>query len=713
MPKFRQTNEIQNLMSKKELIRNLGIIAHIDHGKTTLADSLLAGTGLLSPTMAGSARVLDYLEEEQKRKITIKTANISLLYKTAQNNYIINLADTPGHVDFTGKVTRALRAIDGVVVVVDAVEEIMAQTEMVTRQALEERVRPILFINKVDRLITELQLTPEQIEKKLAHIINSFNDLIELYGESPLKEQWKVDPAKDNVTFGAALHGWGFTLGIAKEKNVKFTDIINSYKNVDHEKLKKLFPVHKAVFEMAIKSIPDPKQAQSYRVEKIWDGVMKTEAGLAMAECSDAGAMVMCVTNVQTDPNGGTIARGRIFSGTAKKGDTLHLVDALTDTTIEHVYVQMGSFKEEVEQIPAGNIATLSLTGMVRAGETLVDSAHKKGMVPFERINYVSEPVMTVAVEPKNPQDLLIMLKSMLKLVTEDPNLAAIVNNETGEYLLSGMGELHLEVALNQLKSTNTNLEISSSSPRVVYRESVTKKGSPATATSPNKQNRFTVQVEPLDNEAQANQQLMIEDKGSILSIDEYRNMLVDCYGKTDTLDQETLMAIIAGFEFACKTGPLCREPVRRMRVNLLDLQLSQNAEMHSSTEITHAVGKAIFGSFLSAKPVLEEPVYKTIISVHSELAGECSRIITTRRGKIKSFEQKDALTVITAFIPVAETFNLSKELRSATSGRAFWESILDRWEIVPEKLMVKVITEVRQRKGLPAEIPTAKKFLE
>lgn len=713
MPKFRQTNEIQNLMSKKELIRNLGIIAHIDHGKTTLADSLLAGTGLLSPTMAGSARVLDYLEEEQKRKITIKTANISLLYKTAQNNYIINLADTPGHVDFTGKVTRALRAIDGVVVVVDAVEEIMAQTEMVTRQALEERVRPILFINKVDRLITELQLTPEQIEKKLAHIISSFNDLIELYGESPLKEQWKVDPAKDNVTFGAALHGWGFTLGMAKEKNVKFTDIINSYKNVDHEKLKKLFPVHKAVFEMAIKSIPDPKQAQSYRVEKIWDGVMKTEAGLAMAECSDAGAMVMCVTNVQTDPNGGTIARGRIFSGTAKKGDTLHLVDALTDTTIEHVYVQMGSFKEEVEQIPSGNIATLSLTGMVRAGETLVDSAHKKGMVPFERINYVSEPVMTVAVEPKNPQDLLIMLKSMLKLVTEDPNLAAIVNNETGEYLLSGMGELHLEVALNQLKSTNTNLEISSSSPRVVYRESVTKKGSPATATSPNKQNRFTVQVEPLDNEAQANQQLMIEDKGSILSIDEYRNMLVDCYGKTDTLDQETLMAIIAGFEFACKTGPLCREPVRRMRVNLLDLQLSQNAEMHSSTEITHAVGKAIFGSFLSAKPVLEEPVYKTIISVHSELAGECSRIITTRRGKIKSFEQKDALTVITAFIPVAETFNLSKELRSATSGRAFWESILDRWEIVPEKLMVKVITEVRQRKGLPAEIPTAKKFLE
>ena len=174
MTRFKQIPQIQELMSRKELIRNIGIIAHIDHGKTTLADSLLAGAGLLSTTMAGSARVLDYLEEEQKRKITIKTANITLLYKIEASRYIINLVDTPGHVDFTGKVTRALRVIDGTVVVVDAVEEIMAQTEIVTRQALYERVRPVLFINKVDRLITELHLNEEQIQKKLDHIISSF-----------------------------------------------------------------------------------------------------------------------------------------------------------------------------------------------------------------------------------------------------------------------------------------------------------------------------------------------------------------------------------------------------------------------------------------------------------------------------------------------------------------------------------------------------------
>ncbi|MEM3881095.1 MAG: GTP-binding protein, partial [Candidatus Bathyarchaeia archaeon] len=167
MSKFRQIPHILSLMANKALIRNLGIIAHIDHGKTTLTDALLAGTGLLPLKAAGSARVLDYLEEEQKRGITMKTANISLLYKAADSGaFIINLVDTPGHVDFTGKVTRALRSIDGAIVVIDAVEEIMPQTEVVLRQALEERVRPVLFINKVDRLITELKLTENQIRER-------------------------------------------------------------------------------------------------------------------------------------------------------------------------------------------------------------------------------------------------------------------------------------------------------------------------------------------------------------------------------------------------------------------------------------------------------------------------------------------------------------------------------------------------------------------
>ena len=707
MPRFRQLNQILELMREKECIRNLGIIAHIDHGKTTLTDSLLAGAGLLSPKMAGTARVLDYLQEEQKRKITIKTANISLLYRS----HVINLVDTPGHVDFTGKVTRALRAIDGAVVVVDAVEEIMAQTEVVTRQALEERVRPFLFINKVDRLITELQLNAAQIEKKLQHLIDSFNDLVELYGDEGFKEKWKVDPAKGNVAFGSALHGWGFTLSIARFKAVKFSDIVDAYRGMRPEELRKRLPVYEAVFDMAINNLPNPKEAQAYRIEKIWDGHIDSEIGRVISECRDDGPAVICVTNVQADADDGVIATGRLFSGTVRKGDKLHLVDAQSETTVNHVYVHMGSFREEVEQVSAGNILALAVASTVKAGETLVDSAHQEGMVPFESISYVSEPVVTVAVEPKDPKDLPILLDALDKLAVEDPNLTVNVNKETGEYLLNGMGELHLEIAIKQLGSS---VQVSFSSPRVVYRESVTTKGVKAMAKSPNKQNKFIVQVEPLAEDiAKPNRQDYNEEAGSILSVDEYRNVLFDCSGKTEPLDEAMLESIIAGFEFACRAGPLCGEPMKHVKANIMNLQLSEDTDLHGSVEIMRGVSKAVFGSFLTAKPVLLEPVYKTVITVPTELAGECQRIVSSRRGKISGFEQKGLLAIITGYVPVAESFGLSQELRSTTSGRAFWQSILDNWERMPEKLTAKVVEEIRKRKGLSAEIPKAERFLE
>ena len=702
MPRFKQLLQIQQLMDKKEIIRNIGIIAHIDHGKTTLADSLLAGAGLLSTAMAGQARVLDYLEEEQKRKITIKTANITLLYEFASAPYIINLVDTPGHVDFTGKVTRTLRVIDGAIVVVDAVEEIMAQTEIVTRQALEERVRPVLFINKVDRLITELHLNEEQIQKKLDHIISSFNDLIELYCEDPFKNRWKIDASLGNVAFGAALHGWGFTVNMAKQKGLKFSDIIQIYEKDEKEKLAKTLPVYEAVFEMTIKTLPNPKDAQAYRIEEIWDGHVGSQIGKALTECNDEGPAVFCVTNVHSDENGSTIATGRLFSGKVQKGDKLHLVDALVETVVEQAAIDMGSLREEVASVSAGNLASLTLTGKVKAGETLVDIAHKIDMVPFEGICYVSEPVVTLAIEPKKPQDIPVLLGGLEKLATEDPNLKVTADKETGEYLLSGMGELHLEVALNQLKTLCGNLQLGVSSPRVVYMETVEKEGIVALAKSPNKQSSFWIQISPDGKE--------MEESASILSVDEHRNVLLDCCGKTEPLSEEILEAIIGGFEFACKAGPLCGEPVRHLKVDLVDFQLG---EKFDSSEVMRGVGKAVFGSFLTAQPILLEPVYKIIITVASDLTSETSRILCSRRGKVTSFEQKGLLAIISGFIPVSETFGFSKELRTTTSGRAFWQSFFDHWEKMPQKLSLQVLTDLRQRKGLSPAVPKPEKFLE
>jgi elongation factor 2 len=734
LPKFRQTVEILKLMSKKEHIRNIGIIAHIDHGKTTMTDSLLAGAGLLSPKIAGKARVLDYLEEEQKRGITIKTANISLLHEVEGNQCVINLMDTPGHVDFTGKVTRALRAIDGAVVVVDAVEEVMVQTETVTRQALEERVRPVLFINKVDRLIKELKLSPSEIQNKLARIIRDFNSLIEVYGEPEFKEKWRVNPENETVAFGSALHRWGFTLKTAREKGVKFSDIIEAYARGKSQNLARLIPLHNAILDMVVKNVPNPAEAQKYRVPRIWKGDINSEIGQAMLNCDDNGPTVMCLTMAQMDPQRGLVATGRIFSGSVKEGDHVYLVGARKDYRVQQVSMYMGAFRESVEKITAGNIAALLGLDLARAGETLVDLAHKDVMVPFERIKYVSEPVVTIALEPENPRELPRLVEAMNRLSVEDPNLVATINTETGEYLLSGMGELHLEIALKFLKKYSEGMELLASKPIVVYRESVAGKGAVAMAESPNKNNKFWVQVEPLEEkvlnliekgkiseETERKQmekllfkeaELPAEEAQKVLALDEHGNMLIDLTKDIQYLS-ETVETIIAGFKWACKAGPLCEEPLRGVEVKIMNAQLHAEPAHRGPTQIMPAIRRAILGSFLTAKPVLLEPVYKIEVSVPAHWIGECSSIITKKRGRITASEYKGALAMVKGYIPVAEALGLSAEMRSATSGHAFWQCTFNHWEKVPENIAVEVIRQIRGRKGLPPEPPTPDKFVD
>jgi len=721
-------------MHRKENIRNIGIIAHIDHGKTTMTDSLLAEAGLLSPRIAGEARALDYLEEEQKRGITIKTANISLLHEIDGTSYVVNMVDTPGHVDFTGKVTRALRAIDGVVVVVDAVEEVMVQTETVTRQALEERVRPVLFINKVDRLIRELKLSPREVQDKFLRIIRDFNSLIEVYAEPEFKDKWKVDPQKETVAFGSALHRWGFTLKIAQERGVKFSDIVEAYGRGEHQKLAELIPLHNAILDMVVKNIPNPIEAQRYRVPRIWRGDLNSEIGQAMLNCDDNGPTVMCITMVQMDPHAGLVATGRLFSGTVKEGDHVYLVGARKDYHIQQVSMYMGAFREIVDKITAGNIAALLGLDLARAGETLVDIAYRDFMVPFERIKYVSEPVITIAVEPKNPKDLPRLVDAINRLSIEDPNLVATINKETGEYLLSGMGELHLEIAVKFLQDYSGGLEVITSKPIVVYRESISGKGIIAMAKSPNKHNKFWVQVEPLEEKVMAliEKGEITEDMGrkqignilfkdvgwpaeearNVLAIDEHRNIFIDTTKGVQYL-QEAKEMIIAGFRWACKAGPLCEEPIRGVKVKLMDAQLHEDPVHRGPAQIMPAIRRAILGSFLTAKPVLLEPVYRIEVSVPAQWVGDCIEIITRKRGKILASEQKGFLTMIKGLIPVAETFGLSGEMRSATSGRAFWQCTFSHWEKVQENIAVEVIRQIRQRKGLPPETPTPDMFID
>ena len=734
MPKFKQTGALLKLMSSKQDIRNIGIIAHIDHGKTTMTDSLLAEAGLLSPKIAGKARALDYLEEEQKRGITIKTANISLLHEMEGHPYVINLIDTPGHVDFTGKVTRALRAIDGAVVVVDAVEEVMVQTETVTRQALEERVKPVLFVNKVDRLIRELKLSPDEIQKKFVRIIRDFNDLLDIYGEPEFKEKWKVDPAKETVAFGSALHKWGFTLSMARQKGVKFSDVVDAYLKGEYEKLPDMLPLHTAILDMVVRNMPNPIEAQKYRIPKVWKGEMDSEIGQAMMNCDDNGPTVMCIILAQMDPQAGLVATGRLFSGSIKKGSRVYLVNAKKDYRVPQVSMYMGAFREMVDGITAGNIAAVLGLDLARAGETLTNVEQKDIMFPFERIKYVSEPVVTIALEPKHPRELPRLVDAMKRLSIEDPNLVTTVNKETGEYLLSGMGELHLEIAVKFLKDYGGGIEITTSRPIVVYRESVSRQGVEAMAKSPNKHSRFWVQIEPLDDKV-----IKMIDKGDIAeemgrkrigsilyreakwptnqarnvwSLEEHRNMIIDLTKSVQYL-REAREMIIAGFRWACGAGPLCEEPLRGLKIKLMDVKLHEDPVHRGPAQIMPAIRRAILGSFLTAEPVILEPIYKIGVSVPAQWVGESSSLITRKRGRILSSEQRGALTTITGYIPVAETFGIAPEMRSATSGHAFWQCSFDHWEKAPENVAAEIIQQVRERRGLPPDIPSSKKFID
>ncbi|MFP3133155.1 MAG: elongation factor EF-2 [Nitrososphaeria archaeon] len=728
MPRFKTTAEALKVISNKEQIRNFGIIAHVDHGKTTTSDSLLAAAGMLSPSVAGQALALDYMELEQKRQLTIKAANVTLYYEYEGKPYVFNMIDTPGHIDFTGKVTRSLRALDGAVVVVDAVEGVMTQTETVLRQALDERVRPVLYINKIDRLIKELRLTPEKMQIWLSNIINDVNRLIDIYAEPEFKDKFKVSITNDSVAFGSSKDRWGFTLSMAKAKNMGFKDVYEGYNRGDISSLVENFQLHEAILSMVIKHIPPPNVAQKYRIPKIWKGDPESEIYKAMIECDDNGPTVMMVTNVVVDPQAGPVAVGRLFSGTVRDGDLLYLINAKRQERVQSVSMFMGPFREIVGYLPAGNIPALLGLQHASAGETL---SSVKDIVPFESIKYVSEPVVTIAVEPKNPRDLPKLIDILQNMHLEDPNLVVTINQETGETLLSGMGVLHLEIATTLIQ--DQGIEIITSKPLINYRETITTKAGPVMAKSPNKHNKVYIRVEPLDEETinliitgQINENMdrkqiakILRDHGwdadeakGVVAIDERGNVFVDETKGVQFL-QESMDSLRAGFVDAMTNGPLAYEYVRGAKVILHHFVPHEDPAHRTYAQLMPASRRAILGAMLLAKPTLLEPILSIEVKGVADILGPAIGVITSKRGKIVNMTQKDVFAVVQGEIPAAETFDLAEVMRGATAGKAVWNTSFKGWAPVPANMLGQLITSIRKRKGLPPEVPKPEEFID
>ncbi|MBI5389722.1 elongation factor EF-2, partial [Candidatus Woesearchaeota archaeon] len=491
----KMVDKVLRIMKTQQQIRNIAICAHIDHGKTTFSDNLLAGAGMMSEDLAGKACVLDFHEDEKARGITIDSAAVSMVHELNGKEFLVNLIDTPGHVDFGGDVTRAMRAVDGAITLCCAVEGIMPQTETVLRQALRERVKPILFINKVDRLIKELQLTPEKMQERFIKIITSINQFIRNIAPDDVKEKWQVNVLDGSVCFGSAFQNWALSMNYMKEHGISFKDVITAYQTDNHKELAKKAPLHKVILDAVVRHLPDPPTAQVYRIPKIWHGDAESVEGKALVTCDPNGPIAFVITKIVVDPQAGEISVGRLFSGTMAKGSEVFLNRARQQMRIQQVFITNGAKRELVESVSCGNI--IGITGLKsHPGETI----SSKEMEPFEQLTHIFEPVITKAIEAKRASDLPKLIEVMKKVVKEDPGLKVEIKEETGEFLISGMGELHLEVIENRIR-TEKGVEIQTSPPIVVYRETIMKTSDTYEGKSPNKHNKLYFQVELLSPE--------------------------------------------------------------------------------------------------------------------------------------------------------------------------------------------------------------------
>jgi elongation factor 2 len=696
-----------------------------------MSDSLLAASGIISPSVAGQALALDSMKLEQNRQMTIRGANVTLFYESEGKEYVINMIDTPGHIDFTGRVTRALRAIDGVVVVSDSVEGIMTQTETVTRQALEERVRPVLYINKIDRLVKELRLDATAMQKWLSNIIAEFNKLIDIYAEPELREKWKVSIQGNSVAFGSAKDRWGFNFQIAQKRGVSFKDVYEAYTSNDPNVIRSLTekaPLHEAVLGMVVQHHPPPHVAQKYRIPKIWQGDLESEVGRSILTCNEKGPAVMMVTTINVDPQAGRVATGRLFSGTIKDGDEVYLIDAKRSGKVQSVNIYMGNTREVVSMLPSGNIPALLGLDYAVAGETI---ATIKNIPPFESIKYVSEPVVTIAVEPKHPKDLPKLVEALRRLTVEDPNLIVKINEETGETLMAGMGVLHLEIATSLLQEAG--LEITTTQPLINYRETIRSKAGPIMSKSPNKHNKIFMRVEPLSEDVietlrtgqikeDMDKRIMakvLREKGwnadearSVAAIDPGGNMLIDETKGVQFL-QESMDSIRSGFDDIVHSGPIAHEALRGVKFVLHHFVPHEDPAHRGLAQLMPASRRSMLGSMLIAEPVLLEPVLGIEIKCPQEQIGTVAGILSGKRGKLLNVDQKGIISIIQGEVPASETFDLSEVMRGGTAGKAMWSTYFKAWQVVPQSILRSLIAETRKRKGLSPEPPNPDEFID
>ncbi|KAK3161408.1 hypothetical protein QOZ80_1BG0076720 [Eleusine coracana subsp. coracana] len=817
MVKF-TAKELRAIMDKKNNIRNMSVIAHVDHGKSTLTDSLVAAAGIIAQEVAGDVRMTDTRADEAERGITIKSTGISLYYEMTDeslkaykgerdgNKYLINLIDSPGHVDFSSEVTAALRITDGALVVVDCIEGVCVQTETVLRQALAERIRPVLTVNKMDRCFLELQVEGEEAYQTFSRVIENANVIMATY-EDKLLGDVQVYPEKGTVAFSAGLHGWAFTLstfakmyaskfGIDESKMMErlwgenFFDtstkkwttkntgsatckrgfvqfcyepirkIISTCMNDQKDNLWSLLqklgvtlkadekelmgkalmkrvmqtwlPASTALLEMTIFHLPPPSKAQKYRVENLYEGPLDDIYATAIRNCDPEGPLMLYVSKmIPASEKGRFFAFGRVFSGKVATGMKVRIMGPnyvpgqkkdLYVKSVQRTVIWMGKKQESVDDVPCA-VALVGLDQFITKNATLTNE---------------KEVVVRVAVQCKVASDLPKLVEGLKRLAKSDPMVLCTIE-ESGEHIIAGAGELHLEICLKDLQEDFMGgAPIHVSPPVVSFRETVSGKSCRTVMSkSPNSHNRLYMEARPMEDglaeaideghvgprdDPKVRSKILSEEFGWDKDLAKKiwcfgpettgPNMVVDMCKGVQYLN-EIKDSVVSGFQWASKEGVLAEENMRGICFEVCDVFLHADAIHRGGGQIIPTTRRAIYASQLTAKPRLLEPVYLVEIQAPENALGGIYNVLNQKRGQVFEEMQRPGTPLynIKAYLPIIECFGFSSALRAATSGQAFPQSVFDHWDMLTSDPLeagsqaAQLVSDIRKRKGLKEQM--------
>ena len=566
------------------------------------------------------------------------------------------------------------------------------------------------------------------MQAQLAEVVSTFNQLVDTYAEPEYKEKWKVSIQDASVTFGSAKDRWAINTDLMKERGITFKDVIDAYTDEKLPELVEKAPLADAVLGMVVKHHPAPKDAIKYRIPQIWKGDLDSDVGKALLAGEDDGPTIMMVVNMVLDPAAGPVAIGRLFSGTIKDGQTLHIIDEKRDGRVQSVNFFMGNQREQVGELGAGNIPALLGLTECRAGNTL---SSVKDIPMFEGVKYVSEPVVQIAIEPKHPKDLPKLVEILRQLTIEDPNLIVKIDEESGETIVAGMGVLHLDVATHRIQ--DAKCEIITSEPLINYRETVKGGCEPIMAKSPNRHNKIFMKVEPLEPEiahmlrtgeiSDMKDKKVVADllKGAgwdtdtikrVMRFDSRGNVLINGT-KGVQFVQESTDSINSGFDEVMKEGPLCKEQMRDCKFIFTHFVPHEDTAHRGLSQLGPASRRACMGSLLTAGTAVLEPTLAIEVRVPTDLVGNVATILSGKRGKVLDMQQKGASSIVIGELPASETFTLSEAMRGQTAGRATWNTSFKEWTEVPKSMLTSAVADIRKRKGLAPDPPGVGEFID